>query len=231
MFVGSVNNGHIYHFELNSQRNDIAVPQALAKRLIQNPINVGAQNVIFASGLGGVTDLTVGPDSYLYIVSISQGKIFRILPYLSGTNDTESNDGETLSALQSQVQQNIPTGNLSKTKDIDYENNDLLVSIEALKNSVARGNSQNVTITVTDSASRPIANAEISGLLKYPGDNYEKEFSGITDSQGKFVYSWIIGENGDVGPLAIEVHASSQAYPSASAVNSFEIMGSSAEIE
>ena len=80
IFVGSVHNGHIYHFELNSQRNDIAVPQALTKRLIQNPINVGAENVIFASGLGGVTDLTVGPDSYLYIVSISQGKIFRISP-------------------------------------------------------------------------------------------------------------------------------------------------------
>ena len=101
-----------------------------------------------------------------------------------------------------------------KTKDIGYENNDLLVSIKALKNSVARGDSQNVTITVTDFASRPIANAEISGLLKYPGDNYEKEFSGITDSQGKFVYSWIIGENGDVGPLSIEVGVSSQAYPS-----------------
>jgi hypothetical protein len=67
--------------------------------------------------------------------------------------------------------------------------------------------------------------------LIYPGDNYEKEFSGITDSQGKFVYSWIIGENGDVGPLAIEVDVSSQAYPSTSAVSSFEIVGSSAEIE
>ena len=229
MFVGSVNNGHIYHFELNSQRDDIAVPQALAKRLIQNPINAGAQNVIFASGLGGITDLTVGPDGYLYVVSISQGKIFRILPYLSGTNDTESNSGETLSALQSEEQQNIPTGNLSKAKDIAFENNDLLVSIKALKNSVARGDSQNVTITVTDSASRPIANAEISGQLIYPGDNYQKEFSGITGSQGRFDYSWIIGENGDVGPLTIEVGVSSQAYPYASAVSSFEIVGSSAE--
>jgi len=80
VFVGSVHNGHIYRFELNSQRNDIALPQILANKLIQNPINVGAQNVIFASGLGGVTDLTVGPDRYLYIVSISEGKIFRILP-------------------------------------------------------------------------------------------------------------------------------------------------------
>ena len=80
VFVGSVHNGHIYRFELNSQRNDIALPQILANKLIQNPINVGAQKVIFASGLGGVTDLTVGPDRYLYIVSISEGKIFRILP-------------------------------------------------------------------------------------------------------------------------------------------------------
>ncbi len=103
----------------------------------------------------------------------------------------------------------------------------MLVSIKALKNSLARGDSQNVTITVTDFASRPIANAKISGLLKYPGDNYEKEFSGITDSQGKFVYSWIIGENGDVGPLSIEVEVSNQGYPSASATSSFEIVDSS----
>jgi aldose sugar dehydrogenase len=229
MFVGSVNNGHILHFELNSQRNDIAVPQALAKRLIQNPINVGAQNVIFTSGLGGITDLTVGPDGYLYIVSISQGKIFRILPYLSGTNDTESNSGETLSALQSEEQQNIPTGNLSKTNDIGYENNDLLVSIKALKNSVARGDFQNVTIIVTDSASRPISNAEISGNLIYPGGNFEKKFKGITDLHGKFVYSWLIGENGDFGSLSVDVDVSSQGYPPSSVTGSFDIVESSEE--
>jgi phosphatidate phosphatase APP1 len=116
---------------------------------------------------------------------------------------------------------------LSETNDIDNNNNVLLVSMFPQKNPVARGDSQNTTITVTDSASRPIANAEISGILIYLGDNYEKEFSGITDSQGKFVYSWIIGENGDVGPLSIEVQVSSQGYPSASATSSFEIVDSS----
>jgi glucose/arabinose dehydrogenase len=80
IFVGSVHNGHIYHFNLNDERNDLALPQALAKRYIQSHINAGAQDVIFASGFGGVTDLTVGPDGYLYVVSIGQGKIFRILP-------------------------------------------------------------------------------------------------------------------------------------------------------
>ena len=79
IFVGSVHNGHIYHFELNQDRNDLSLPRGLAQRLIQNPITVGAE-VIFGTGFGGVTDLTVGPDGYLYVVSIAQGKIFRIMP-------------------------------------------------------------------------------------------------------------------------------------------------------
>ena len=148
---------------------------------------------------------------------------------MSGTNDTESNSGETLSALQSEEQQNIPTGNLSKTKDIGYENNDLLVSIKALKNSVARGDFQNVTIIVTDSASRPISNAEISGNLIYPGGNFEKKFKGITDLHGKFVYSWLIGENGDFGSLSVDVDVSSQGYPPSSVTGSFDIVESSEE--
>ena len=185
--------------------------------------------IVFASGLGGITDLTVGPDSYLYIVSISEGKIFRILPDLSGTNNTETKNREMLSAVPSEERQNIPTVNLSKTKDIGNKNNDLLVSIKALKNSVVRGDSQNVTIIVTDSASRPIANAAISGNLIYPGGNFEKKFKGITDLDGKFVYSWLIGENGDFGSLSVDVDISSPGYPLSSVTGSFDIVESSEE--
>jgi hypothetical protein len=106
-------------------------------------------------------------------------------------------------------------------------NNGMLVSISPQKDPVARGDTQNATITVTDSDSRAIANAEIKGKLIYPGGNYEKEFSGITDSQGKFVYSWIIGKKGDVGPLSIEVDVSNQGYPPSSAKDSFEIADNS----
>jgi hypothetical protein len=102
----------------------------------------------------------------------------------------------------------------------------LLVTISPLNNPVARGDNQNATITVTDSNHKPIANAQIDGKLIYPGKNFEKEFKGITDFQGKFVYSWIVGKKGDVGPLVIEVEASSQGYPPTSANNSFEIVKS-----
>jgi|SRR4026207_62228 hypothetical protein len=138
---------------------------------------------------------------------------------LSGTNEIDG--------IQSEEQQNIPTTNLSGTNEIDGNNNELQVSIVPLKNPVERGDTQDATITVTDSGSRPVANAEIVGKLIYPGENFEKDFSGITDSQGKFVYSWIIGEKGDVGALSIEVEVSSQGYPPSSATGSFEIVDNS----
>ena len=138
---------------------------------------------------------------------------------LSGTNEIDG--------IQSEEQQNTPATNLSGTNEIDGNNNELLVSISSLKNPVERGDTQNTTITVTDSGSKAIANAEIVGKLIYPGNNYEKDFSGITDSQGKFVYSWIIGKKGDVGALSIEVQVSSQGYPPSSATGSFDIVDNS----
>jgi hypothetical protein len=100
----------------------------------------------------------------------------------------------------------------------------MLVSISVEKNPVGRGDRQNSIITVTDSSSLGIANAKIDGKLIYPGNNYEKKFNGITDSQGKFIYSWIIGKKGDVGPLSMEVEVSSQGFPPSSATSSFEIV-------
>ncbi len=80
MFVGDVHIGRIYHFKLSDERNDLVLPKVLGEKFIENPINIGAEEIVFGDGFGAVTDLTVGPDGYLYVVSIGQGKIFRILP-------------------------------------------------------------------------------------------------------------------------------------------------------
>ena len=103
----------------------------------------------------------------------------------------------------------------------------MLVSVFSQKNPVARGDTQNTTITVSDSNSRAIPNADIDGKLVYPGDNFEKTFNGQTDLQGKFVYSWTIGKNGDVGPLSIEIDVSSQGRTDSSVTSSFDIVDSS----
>jgi aldose sugar dehydrogenase len=244
IFVGSVHSSRIYHFNLNSERNDLVLTETTASRFIINSPTQIDQTIVFADDFGGITDLTVGPDGYLYVVSIGQGKVFRILPSVvtsdlkniqseeqqelstanfSGTNVIEGNNEEQLIPQQSEERlQSIPA---------NENNNELLVSIEPLKDPVARGDSQGVTITVTDSTSRPVANARIDGILLYPGDNFEKTFGGITDIQGKFVYSWIIGNKGDIGSLAIEAEVSSPGYAASSGVGSFDIVDPSTDSE
>ena len=38
------------------------------------------QPLIFAHGFGGITDIQVGPDGYLYVLSYTGGSIYRIVP-------------------------------------------------------------------------------------------------------------------------------------------------------
>ena len=68
----------IYPFQVDQDRNDLLLPGPCTK-IYQNPINVGAEDVIFGDGFGGVTDLTVAQMVPIR-VSIGHGKIFRIMP-------------------------------------------------------------------------------------------------------------------------------------------------------
>lgn len=80
IFVGDVHNGRLYHFDLNQDRTGLVLPEALADKVIQTPTSSGLEDIIFGQGFAGITDVEVGPDGYLYIVSIGQGKIFKIVP-------------------------------------------------------------------------------------------------------------------------------------------------------
>jgi len=80
MFVGDVHNGRIYHFDLTADRKDLVLPQELSSRVIEKPSSPGVSNIVFGDGFGGVTDLEVGPDGNLYVVSIGLGSIFQISP-------------------------------------------------------------------------------------------------------------------------------------------------------
>lgn len=78
MFVGDAHNGNLYHFELDRQRTGLL----LGDPLVDKVVNAERENeaIIFGEGFGGVSDLEVGPDGYLYVVSIGRGKIFRVVP-------------------------------------------------------------------------------------------------------------------------------------------------------
>ena len=87
LFVGDINNGYIYRFTLNSERNTIEINKSsyegnldiLADKQVNTPKEVIP--LIFGSGFGGITDLEVGPDGYLYVLTYF-GEIYRIIPKL-----------------------------------------------------------------------------------------------------------------------------------------------------
>jgi glucose/arabinose dehydrogenase len=77
---------------LNESRTELILGGLLADKvadtdseLESSAADIGNGNdngggIIFGKGFGGITDLEVGPDGYLYVVSIGQGAIYRIVP-------------------------------------------------------------------------------------------------------------------------------------------------------
>jgi aldose sugar dehydrogenase len=77
MFVGDYNNGNIYHFKLNKNRTGLLLNDSLAGKIADQSND--AEESILATGFGGITDIKVGPDGYLYAISFDNGKIYRIV--------------------------------------------------------------------------------------------------------------------------------------------------------
>lgn len=84
LFVASFNLGDIYDFNLNEKRTKL-LPSNLINRTLGEKLDVGS--VLFAHGLGKITDMDVGPDGNLYVLSKYQDTppIFRI----SSVNETK----------------------------------------------------------------------------------------------------------------------------------------------
>ena len=173
------------------------------------------------NGIPNLSNVQIAPPQSSPIQSVERSNVSET----NLSNIEESGNNESL--IQSVERSNVSETNLSNIEESGNNNTSLLVSILAQKNPIARGDIQNTTITVTDSAKRQITNAEINGKLIYPGNNFEKEFVGKTDYNGKFIYSWTIGKKGDVGPLTVEVDASSQGYQSSFITSSFDVVDSS----
>jgi aldose sugar dehydrogenase len=84
MFVGSAKKGTIFHFDLNEDRISLNLTGDVAD-LVYNRKD-DPSKIIFGENFGIVTDLEVGPDGYLYVVSAqrkSEGAIYRIIPNLN----------------------------------------------------------------------------------------------------------------------------------------------------
>jgi len=80
LFVGDYSHGRIYHFDLNSNRTSLALNGSFANKIASSSEGNEMGQIIFGDGFDAVTDLEVGPDGYLYVVSHKGGKIFKIVP-------------------------------------------------------------------------------------------------------------------------------------------------------
>jgi glucose/arabinose dehydrogenase len=78
MFVADAKNGRIYDFNLNQNRTGLLLQDPLNDNVADNDNELGS--VVFAQGFGTITDIEIGPDGYLYFISLDHGKIYRIVP-------------------------------------------------------------------------------------------------------------------------------------------------------
>ena len=85
IFIGNVNDQTIYHFDLTNDRRQLLLNGNLTDKISDSSKEM--KGVIFAKGLLRVTDIEVGPDGNLYVLSHSwdadnqhlrMGTIFRI---------------------------------------------------------------------------------------------------------------------------------------------------------
>jgi glucose/arabinose dehydrogenase len=81
VFVASFSTGNIFHFELNDDRTGFVLDGDLADG-VADEFNE-ADDLAFAKNFGRITDMAIGPDGYLYVLTIRgglEGTIYRIVP-------------------------------------------------------------------------------------------------------------------------------------------------------
>jgi glucose/arabinose dehydrogenase len=79
VLVGGFHNGIIYELKLNKDRTGFVVEQSSLADLVLNK-NDNKSAVIFGTGFGGISDIKEGPDGLIYVISYSEGTIYRIVP-------------------------------------------------------------------------------------------------------------------------------------------------------
>jgi len=138
IFVGNVNHDSLYHFDLSANRRELLVNGNTISKTVgssegskQDP-----KGILFAKGIGRVTDIDVGPDGYLYILShhlnttsinSTKGSIYKISKLVekgnkgfTGQSPWINNDEDKLSVS---LERNAPiAGNGSLRVDVKPAN-------------------------------------------------------------------------------------------------------------
>jgi aldose sugar dehydrogenase len=178
LFVGDINNGNIYHFKLSADRTELLSPsgQPIEKTAITSQ---QIPSFKFGQGFGGITDLRVGPDGYLYVLTLS-GNIFRIVP--SSVAST-TNNAFSLSLLQPQ--------NKVTTNVADVKNKVIIVGVKGLQSYDPNPINIKVGDTIT------WTNADVVSHTVTSGKDYNAQTSGKLFNSGGIISNGVFSQKFD----------------------------------
>jgi aldose sugar dehydrogenase len=69
--VGDFHQGNLYLLTLNENRTDLQPNGRLSDKMANNMIEL--KDIILGQGFGGITDIEIGPDGNIYVLSLYQG--------------------------------------------------------------------------------------------------------------------------------------------------------------
>jgi len=141
IFVGDIKYGRLYHFDLNKNRTGLQLNGLLSDKVANSSMELAP--AIFGQGFNGISDLEIGPDGNLYVVSYGayqcspvngevlpnyQGAIFKIVSK-GPTSEISNNISNPVNSI---LTISIPVDTVLEGKIIKKNN----VNISALNTSV-----------------------------------------------------------------------------------------------
>ena len=87
LIVASCNYGQLFKFTLNEERDGFKFNSDHLQDLVVNNVKLddkkdieSMSEILFGDGFGCLTDVEFGPDGYLYLVSLTDNSIYRVMP-------------------------------------------------------------------------------------------------------------------------------------------------------
>jgi len=81
LFVGDVNLGNLYHFELSGDRTSLEFQSKILKDKIANSHDEIDDSIIFGKNFEKISDIEISPDGYMYILSSQKNtNLYKIIP-------------------------------------------------------------------------------------------------------------------------------------------------------
>lgn len=132
-------------------------------------------------------------------------------------------NGESSSVCPKDCQQTQSTAQIQSDDELQSKSLSAIISFSS--NPIKRGSDQTVNIKVKDGGIA-INGASVSSTVTYASGT-TKDFSGLTNSNGEYIYTWKIGGNSKTGTFAVTATATKEGYQSGSASASFEVISAS----